>query len=119
MGKPISDLSAYSLDEEAKAPQPKKRNRSEAKNIREVKDIVANIIAGNLNDFEADMKAIKDPKERCDIMLKLMNFVLPKVSTVDVNGTMEFDPVTDEVAKLAQQTGVMVTGLAAKTSTSS
>lgn len=107
-------FSSYSLDEEY-TPRPlSSKNRIVGKNASDVKAAVAEIVAGHMVDFEIDMSLIKDPKERCDIMLKLMQFVLPKVSAVDVNGAIEVDSVRDELAQLSQQT-VIKTAVATST----
>ena len=107
-------ISIYSLDEEAPTPvsPTKKRKKLEGKDPEDVKKLVAEIVAGRMDAFETDLGMIKSPKDRCEVMLKLMQFVLPKVSAVDVTGALEMDSVSDEVARLAQQTK---TDVAAKT----
>ena len=106
-------ISLYSLNEEApkglaeKLPQVKKRAIAD-KDANGIKKVVTDLIVDRLGNgsFKLDLSMVKDPKERCDIVLKLMGFVLPKVSAIDVNGNLELDSVSDELNKLTQQTGV-------------
>ena len=108
-------ISLYSLNEEApkglaeKLPQVKKRAIAD-KDANGIKKVVTDLIVDRLGNgsFELDLSMVKDPKERCDIVLKLMGFVLPKVSAIDVNGNLELDSVSDELSKLAQQTAANV-----------
>lgn len=100
-------ISYYPLNEDAPAGHPKKAPKKVAgKSTDEVKKLVADIVAGRMGAFEIDLGLIKDPKDRCDVMLKLMQFVLPKVSAVDVNGALELDSVSEELSRLAGQTTV-------------
>lgn len=109
----FSLISRYPLNENApkglaeKQPQVKKRTITD-KDANGIKKVVTDLIVDRLGNgaFELDLGMVKDPKDRCDIVLKLMGFVLPKVSAVDLNGNLELDSVSDELNKLTQQTGV-------------
>ena len=109
----FSLISRYSLNENApkgleeKQAQVKKRTITD-KDANGIKKVVTDLIVDRLGNgaFELDLGMVKDPKDRCDIVLKLMGFVLPKVSAVDLNGNLELDSVSDELNKLTQQTGV-------------
>lgn len=104
-------ISFYPLNEEAPKSHPvkpaKKRTIAD-KDANGIKKAVMEMITDRIGNgtFEIDLGMIKDPKDRCDIMLKLMSFVLPKVSAIDVNGNLELDSVSDELSKLTQQAGV-------------
>jgi hypothetical protein len=52
----------------------------------EVKAIVKQLVNDNLPQVQADLDSL-EPKDRLDIMVKLMGFVLPKATQTDVNFT--------------------------------
>ena len=101
-------FSDYDLEEEYKPRKMVVKGTDKCNDTSDLKAIITKVIGGHMFDFEYDMNLIKDPKERCDIMLKLMQFVLPKVSALDVNGAIEVDTVSDEISRLAQQTAVNI-----------
>ena len=114
-------VSLYSLNENAPAGHPDPEQAPKKRVIREkdaagVKKAVMEMITERIGNgaFELDLGAIKDPKDRCDVVLKLMQFVLPKVSAVDVTGALEVDSVSDEISRLAQQTASSVVASTAK-----
>lgn len=53
------------------------------------KDKIQAFIEDHWPDFENAMSRIDNPKDQCMIMLKLMEFVIPKMSSVEVKGEAE------------------------------
>ena len=71
---------------------------------REAKEKAANFIKDNIEKFTRDYESIDDPKDRCEIYIKMMGFVVPKMSSTDINASLEVESVGDELAKLARTT---------------
>lgn len=69
---------------------------------QETKEKAALFIKENIEKFSKDYQLIEDPKERCDIFLKMMSYVIPKMSSSDISATLEVESVGDELAKLAR-----------------
>ena len=97
--KKKKSFSDYDLNEEYTPRKMVVRGTDKCNNKDDLKELIAKVIGGHMFDFEYDMNQIPDPKDRCDIMLKLMQFVLPKVSAMDVTGAIEVDSVSDELAR--------------------
>lgn len=61
-------------------------NKSTAK----IRDKIVNVIQENLESLEADLNAL-NPKERLDVLLKLMNYSLPKIKAIEAGEHQGFD----------------------------
>ena len=79
-----------------------RNNQSLFKSSREAKDRAAQFVKDNIEKFAKDYASIEDPKERCDIFIKMMGYVVPKMSSTDINASLEVESVGDELAKLAR-----------------
>lgn len=82
--------------------QGARNNQSMFKSSREAKEKAAQFIKDNIEKFTRDYAEIEDPKERCDIFIKMMGYVVPKMSSTDINASLEVESVGDELAKLAR-----------------
>ena len=58
---------------------------------------IAEIVQGSMADFQAWMAEIKDPKDRCDVFLKLMAYHIPQLARVEahVRVTRTAEDMTD------------------------
>lgn len=65
------------------------RNKSTA----EIQNWVQKLISSNLKQIQKDMKSL-EPKERLKIFEKLLNYVLPRKSSVSTQ--IDFSQLTDE-----------------------
>lgn len=72
------------------AGKPKGAKNKVSQDIREK---IATLIEGNLNDFEKDLSKL-EPKERIKFLIDLMPYVVPKLQTI--SNTIDFDSLTDE-----------------------
>lgn len=79
-----------------------RNNQSTYKASRETKERAAKFIAENIEKFAKDYQAIEDPKERCDIFIKMIGYVIPKMTSNDVNANVEIESIGDELARLAR-----------------
>ena len=61
------------------------------------KDAILQLIAKNWVLFEENLEAIESPKDYCMVIMKLMEYVFPKMSSVEVKGDIE---APDWMAKL-------------------
>lgn len=102
---PLNESAPRRLAESGIADKDLKKRPITEKDANGIKKVVMEMITDRISNgtFELDLGMIKDPKDRCDIVLKLMGFVLPKVSAIDVNGNLELDSVSDELSKLTRQ----------------
>ena len=59
---------------------------------KEMRSVLKDVIYNELDDVQNTLKSLK-PKERLDVVLKLMPYVVPKVKTVShtINEPFEFD----------------------------
>ena len=59
---------------------------------KEMRGVLKDVIYNELDDIQNTLKSLK-PKERLDVVLKLMPYVVPKVKTVShtINEPFEFD----------------------------
>lgn len=83
-----------------------RNGQSRFKYSQETKEKAAQFIKENIEKFAKDYQQIEDPKERCDIFLKMMSYVIPKMSSSDINATVESESIGDELAKLARTTPI-------------
>lgn len=58
-----------------------------------MKDWIQDLIDGNRVQLEVDLKAL-DPKDRWQVIEKLMGYVVPKIQSVDAN--ISFSNLSDE-----------------------
>lgn len=68
--------------------------------IYTVKDKVADFVNMSMDEFKAAFANLDD-KDKCDIMVKMMQYVIPRVSEQTLNANVKTDSVQDELAKLA------------------
>lgn len=69
-----------------------------------MKDWIQQLIDGNRNQLEADLKAL-DPKERWQVIEKLMTYTIPKMQSVDAKVDLnnlsdnQLDHIINEITK--------------------
>lgn len=71
---------------------------------REAKEKAADFVKEKIKKFAEDYELIEDPKERCEIFIKMMAFVVPKMTSTDINANIESESIGDELARLARTT---------------
>lgn len=71
--------------------------------IYTVKDKVADFVNMSMDEFKQAFANLDD-KDKCDIMVKMMQYVIPRVSEQTLNANVKTDTVQDEIAKLAGTT---------------
>lgn len=84
----------------------RKKGESASKCIQRLKDALANKLCCE-EEIEAlfqDLHDIKDPKDRCAMRRDLYQYVIPKVTAVDMNANLEVESVGDELSKLTHNT---------------
>ena len=84
----------------------KKRGQANSKNVQKLKDRLAEFLSSD-EEIQAlidDLHAIEDPKDRCTMRKDLYQYVIPKVTAVDMNANLEVESVGDELAKLTHTT---------------
>ena len=84
----------------------KVRGQSNSKHIQKLKDRLADWLCSDeeINALISDLHEIKDPKERCAMRRDLFQYVIPKVTAVDMNANLEVESVGDELSKLTHAT---------------
>lgn len=84
----------------------KKRGQSNSKNVQRLKDRLAEFLCSDeeIQALIQDLHDIKDPRERCAMRKDLYQYVIPKVTAVDMNANLEVESVGDELSKLAHTT---------------
>jgi hypothetical protein len=55
------------------------------RNTSEIKTAFQNLLDANVSQMEKDLKALS-PKDRISVLLKLADFILPKVQSVQAEG---------------------------------
>lgn len=68
-----------------------------------VKEKVADFVNLSMDEFRKAFANLDD-KDKCDIMVKMMQYVIPRVSEQTLNANVKTDSVQDELAKLAGTT---------------
>lgn len=84
----------------------KKKGQSNSKNVQRLKDRLSEMLCSD-EEIQAlfdDLHAIPDPKDRCAMRRDLYQYVIPKVTAVDMNASMEVESIGDELAKLTHTT---------------
>jgi Family of unknown function (DUF5681) len=61
------------------------------KTTAEIKEIITRIVGNQLDRLEADLDRVRktDPIEAMKLSTKLIDYVIPKISKLDVEGTLE------------------------------
>ena len=59
---------------------------SKNRNTNEMKTAIQNILDTNISQMESDLKKLT-PKDRLNVLLKLADFILPKVQSVSAETT--------------------------------
>jgi len=62
-----------------------RKKGTQNRNTSEIKTAFQNLLDSNINQMEKDLKELT-PKERITVLLKLADFVLPKISSVQAEG---------------------------------
>lgn len=98
----------------------KPRPKENVKSAQKLKERLAEMLCSDeaIEEMFEDLKAIKDPKERCAMRRDLYQYILPKVTAVDMNASIETDTVSDELAMLTRTTvmeGALGVGESAET----
>ncbi len=57
----------------------------------------------NFGEFIKSWKEIKSPKYKCDVYVALCKFVLPTLSSVDMNAQIEQKTFSDELEELSKE----------------
>ena len=70
---------------------------------KELRERAKEFTDGHFDEFVSAWKMIEDPKEKCDIYLKITKFVLPTLSSVEMNANVEYEELSDEIAELAKE----------------
>ena len=74
------------------------------KTTADVRHAIATIVGHSIGDFQKWLAEIKDPKEKCDVLLRLMAFNVPKLAQVQSVVTVKRDVqdfTDEELAALA------------------
>ena len=71
----------------------KKSKRGSGKDVRKIRDMVGEIIEGNLDRIKANINGMES-KERLNAVFQLMKFVLPTLTSqeIDLSTDMDFEP---------------------------
>lgn len=79
-------------------------NKTTAFSKKVIQEIVTDYVNGD--NFMNDLKEI-EPKERLDVMIKLMGFITPKPQSVDMTITTEREKtIEDQLAELSKENDV-------------
>ena len=79
------------------------RGASETNVTYTVKEKVADFINLSMDEFRQSFANLDD-KDKCDVIVKMMQYVIPRVSEQTLNANVKTDSVQDELAKLAGTT---------------
>jgi hypothetical protein len=65
------------------------------KTSKKTKELIANIVEENLEQVQKDIAGLK-PSERINVVIKLLDYVVPKQKSIEVNDVSEslFKPIT-------------------------
>ncbi len=69
---------------------------SKDKTQQEIKQIFQQIVDGNVDNFQnwIDEVAKKNPEKAFDMIMKIMEFTLPKLKAVEMKGLEQREPIT-------------------------
>ena len=56
----------------------------------------------NFEEFERRMAAIENPADYCRIFVQLLNFVMPKISSVTIQDEVPGETLAEELDRLAE-----------------
>ena len=68
---------------------------------KEKREIIAKFIDDKWDEFISSWDDIKDPKERCQIMVSLLPFAFPKLAQVDYKDNTPVKTLADELDELS------------------
>lgn len=69
---------------------------SKNKTTEEIRQIVKNLVSSNVKQLKKDLSELT-PKERVEAVTKLLAFVLPKCTEIDLETTIEDKNITIEI----------------------
>lgn len=64
---------------------------------KEKREIIAKFIEDAWPDFTAAFNAITKPKEKCDIMVAILPFAVPKLTSIDYKGETKIKSYKEEL----------------------
>ena len=59
-------------------------------------------LENNFEEFENRMKAIENPADYCRLYIQLLNFVLPKISSVTIKDEPHRETLAEELDRIAE-----------------
>ena len=72
-----------------------------------LRECIQQFVDDNFTEFVKSWKAIKSPKDKCEIYVKCSNFVLPKLNSVQMDANvkdMSYQEELDELSKEMTET---------------
>lgn len=74
---------------------------SQNKVTKATKELIAEIVQDNLEQVQKDIAGLK-PNERVNVLVKLLDYVVPKMKSLEVNDVTEtgFTPITIQLEDL-------------------
>lgn len=73
------------------------------KATKSMRELMAKFCKENYDDFQQAYARILNPKERCEIYLKVQQFVTPRLNAVDVNTSDTDNSFKSELEKMADE----------------
>ena len=81
----------------------KGRPKGEAERVRQVRELVGNIIEENLPLIQQDLKKMR-PRQRAEIIERLLRFYLPTLKSLDLSLDVDIMKLNDQdIERLANQ----------------
>ena len=59
-------------------------------------------LENNFEEFENRMKAIENPADYCRLYIQLLNYVLPKISSVTIKDEPHRETLAEELDRIAE-----------------
>lgn len=87
---------AFNSESGKEAGKNSSRKGISNKKTAKIRDKIVLILENNISDLESDLNSLR-PKERLEILLKLMTFVLPKVKATEVDQLQGFDEMESKL----------------------
>lgn len=69
----------------------------------ELREVIKDFVTENFDQFKAEWKEMDDPRDKCEIYVKMCNFVLPKLSSVEMDAKVEDTSYQDELDALSTE----------------
>ena len=68
---------------------------------KEKREMIASFIEGNWKDFEESYKQIDDPVRKCQIIIDLLPFAVPKMASVEYKDNSTHRTLQDELDEIS------------------